>query len=71
MNEQETIRAAMSIIGSRKSHRKAEAARENSKRSPVNKKGRVMSEATKQKMRDAQTARRERENSLKIPLETP
>lgn len=65
MNEQEQITAVMKILGSRTSDRKKQSSAENSKLSSATKPGRVLSEETRQRMREGQARRRAAEQAEK------
>jgi hypothetical protein len=59
MDEEEAIRQAMSIIGSRKTERKIESALENVAKANAT----PMTEERRERIRQAQSARRERERA--------
>jgi len=60
-NEDELIRQAMSVIGSRKTPRKAESSRVNVARATEARTGQTLSEEHRAKLKAAQQRRRERE----------
>jgi hypothetical protein len=60
-NEEELIRQAMRVIGSRKTPRKTESSRANVARATEARTGQTLSEEHRAKLKAAQMARRERE----------